>query len=77
MFARNKEFSLNDLFYFFKKYPGQSDYSNLCAGIYQCADMLPYTIYEYSLPTDISDMNLMMGDGCEKWGADDYRNCCL
>lgn len=75
--ARNKEFSLNDLFYFFKKYPDRVITATFVLAFINVLTMLPYTIYEYSLPTDISDMNLMMEMAAKSGGADDYRNCCL
>ena len=58
--ARNKEFSLNDLFYFFKKYPDRVITATFVLAFINVLTMLPYTIYGYSLPTDISDMNLLM-----------------
>ena len=58
--ARNKEYSLNDLFYFFKKYPDRVITATFVLAFINVLTMLPYTIYEYSLPTDIPDMNLLM-----------------
>ena len=58
--ARNKEFSLNDLFYFFKKYPDRVITATFVLAFINVLTMLPYTIYGYSLPTDTSDMNLLM-----------------
>ena len=50
--ARNKEFSLNDLFYFFKKYPDRVITATFVLAFINVLTMLPYTIYGYSLPTD-------------------------
>lgn len=48
--ARGKQYSLNDLFYFFKQHPDNVILASLAFSVINLVTMLPYTIYGYLCP---------------------------